>query len=86
MFRRQQQNTELAIEMEEYRRNRCFRGAMTAPYAPLGSKLLIIPVSRDDPLPIVTECKKSALFFRRAVHLPSRIFLSDNPTFGRQTE
>jgi hypothetical protein len=42
MFRRQQQNTELAIEMEEYRRNRCFRGAMTAPYAPLGSKLLIL--------------------------------------------
>jgi hypothetical protein len=37
-------------------------------------------------LPIVTECKKSALFFRRAVHLPSRIFLSDNPTFGRPTE
>jgi hypothetical protein len=43
MFRRQQQNTELAIEMKEYRRNRRFRGAMTAPYAPLGSKLLIIP-------------------------------------------
>jgi hypothetical protein len=46
MFRRQQQNTELAIEMEEYRRNRCFRGAMTAPYAPLGSKLLITPFLR----------------------------------------